>query len=74
LLVALRAEEVNLALVRFLLSVGARVISLDAEVFIGITRAWLLEEVQKLEVLIHKILISWTPLHYYLLTFFQSAV
>jgi hypothetical protein len=51
LLAALGAEVVNIDVVRFLLSVGARVRSLDGPVFNSYARASILKEVQKLEVL-----------------------
>ena len=50
LLASLRAEVVNLAVPRFLLSMGARVLSLDDPVLNGTVKAWIQEEVQKLEV------------------------
>jgi hypothetical protein len=50
LLASLLAEEVNIAVPRFLLSKGACVSSLDDPVFKGIAKAWIQEEVQKREV------------------------
>ena len=40
----------NLDVPRFLLSVGARVTTLDDDIFNSVTKAWLQEEMKKLEV------------------------
>jgi ankyrin repeat protein len=51
LLASLQAKVINIAVPRFLLSIGARVSSIDNRVFNGaIAKAWIQEEVQKREV------------------------
>jgi hypothetical protein len=51
LLTALGGEVINIDVVHFLLSVGARVRSLDDSVFNSYARASILKKIQKLEVL-----------------------
>jgi hypothetical protein len=62
LMASLQAEIVNIAVPRFLLSVGARVSTLDDPIFTGLTKAWNQEEVQKREV---RILFSASCFFYY---------
>jgi hypothetical protein len=50
LVASLQADVVNVAVPRLLLSMGARVTSLDDTIFIGLTKAWIQKKVQKREV------------------------
>jgi ankyrin repeat protein len=50
LLTSLHAKVVNIAVPRFLLSVGARITSLDDPTFTGVIKAWIHAKVQQREV------------------------
>jgi hypothetical protein len=64
LLASLQANVVNIAMPRFLLSVGAHVSSLDDPMFKGVAKAWIQDEVQKREV--------YNPINRHLLALFCS--